>query len=493
MVGAAADMFPLRRRLLERDSQGMPDLELETDQRNGDDFNLEETTSELSHRELFAICGVRPKDVVPYLSRLGTKGKALAQRISEKMINMNADTAQLVTNALDTAIVVLEAFNIAHPCSIDEDAIDHASNFRVFLEAYHDDDKTGLAVAKVALSIVGSGWDDVEGELAEVVAPLDKCESARRLRENQDDEAVLMAETRVNRATHRELSICSAIGSGRKKLSTSLARTSQTLSSRVGSRLISRSMYGKLMGAAGGVLDIVSGIKGYYENLALAEEMRVQAVQNVNTNNEAVEAALSALRISLSTITNAMLSGAAYIDITKFGLPFSQVVNMSFEVDEMFKFEPAIWDSVFNDIMDLVEYEALLCPQIEGEGLVSGRDGATRVLRERSHRRNVSAVSVRRSLNPKNDREEAQKRLKTANADFRRVSNRIAKVECPRFERTLRQVVDWGKSMHKCLFSVIDNYRKFDALLTQVSYVVLAVTSRLLLGADLSVEVEATT
>lgn len=462
--------MPLRRRLHELDD----DAELKVEEEE-EEVELNPLAEELvsQHRDLFGICGVGPKDVVSLVSRLGAKGKALARDILTKMTGLSDDSIKLINNAIGTILIFLEAVDLVVPCAIDNSALGAAGNFRAFLAGYADKKQRGLAATKIVLSTVGSGFTSLEDELAEVVAPLEKCsanETTRRLLDSDPTtDALFLSETEVQDEDGRELFICSALGKAGTKLSTSLARTGSRLASRVADKLVTKATFGKMLGVASGVLDIGLGIKSFIDGQARADELRAQAVTNQELNNGRVEAALRILRASLGQISDAILSIVLRLDLVQLGLPFSEVVNASYSLGEdAFNFQPAIWDSIFHDIMDLLEYEVLLCPQIEGQGLVSQAGGQRRALEARTGEGKIEPGAFRRALGPKADKAKAEADLKKANEQFRRVSERIERQECPRFERTLRQVVDWGKSIHEGMFEVVENYRKFEALLSQV-------------------------
>ena len=476
VAGAAVSLIPLRRRL-----NGM-DQDEETDSVNAEqehventfDFGgngMEDVVSDFAerHRELFGICGVGPKDVVGLVSRLGAKGKALAQSILVKFTGLSDDAIKLINNAIGTILVFLEAVDLVVPCAVDNGALATAGNFRAFLAGYADKKQRGLAATKIVLSTVGNGFTSLEDELAEVVKPLEKCNNTRRRLYELEPE--FMRIPSVDTESERELFVCSAVGRAGTKLYTNLARAGGTLSSKISANLVSKATFGKMLGVASGLLDIGFGIKGFIDGQARADELRAQAVTNQEVNNANVEAALGYLRASLGQLSDAMIAIVLRFDLIQMGLPFDEVVNASFSLgDDAFNFQPVIWDSIFHDIMDLVEYQALLCPQIEGQGLVSGGAGERRrrALEQRAEQSGLEPGSFRRALGPKADKAKAQEDLKKANARFKQVSERIEKQECPRFERTLRQVVEWGKSIHEGMFEVVENYRKFEALLSQV-------------------------
>ena len=465
VVSTAASLLPLRRRLYEPDNVTEPAREA---MHVPEESALEPVVADLlmQHRNLFGVCGVGAKDVVNLVSKLGAKGKKLAKEISSKMTGLGDESAKLISNAIGTILVIMEAVDLVVPCTADDDALQYGGYFYGFLEGYADRKKhRKLAVIQIVLSSVGVAFKSVDEDLDEVVEPYKSC-SRRILTEVTP--FWLPTENEVRAQSDRELFVCKAVGKGATKLSSSLARTGGTLAKKIGANLVSKATFGKVLGVASGVLEIASGVKSFFEGRARADEMRAQAVSNKELNNDRVKKALETLRASLGRIFTAVLAIVLRLDLVQLGLPFSEIVNPSFPIGEdAFNFQPAIWDSLFHDIMDLLEYEVLLCPQIEGEGLVT--KGRRRALDARSQSGLVETEPLRRSLGPKADKAKAQAELKKANKKFNEVSRRIEKRECPRFERTLRQVVDWGKSVHEGMFEVVEYYRKFEALLQQVS------------------------
>ena len=47
----------------------------------------------------------------------------------------------------------------------------------------------------------------------------------------------------------------------------------------------------------------------------------------------------------------------------------------------------------------------------------------------------------------------------------------MEQVECPRFERTLRNVVNWGKAIHEAVYDLLQRYREFEALFVKLNAV----------------------
>ena len=228
-------------------------------------------------------------------------------------------------------------------------------------------------------------------------------------------------------------------------------------------------------------LDIGLAVHDYFEKTAAADALAAQAIENEELNTQNLNISFTLLKNSLLSLNSAFIGIGVRWQFLQLGMDFQelgiQVLSYSDLVQSLnstfdsFTFTPTIWDSIYNDIMDVIENRALICPPIGEETFIVG---FSRRLKDKLQRRRLAPIEIkarggaRKATGPKADRRRAQEAISEGNAQFRAIKQQMDNVDCPAFRSTLRNVVNAGKSLHEGMYALTEEWSKFEKTLTKI-------------------------
>ena len=464
VVTLGIDFIPVRRRL--QNEKKEKQRRLRKDFAPGDDKaeaeQKEETLEE--NRKLQSCQSFASSSGLNFFEQLSAKGASYASKLRIGFAQ-GQDILLVLDAALKTAIIAYESTLLLQDCTNGQQTdaqkgLSATKNFLKFFGA-ESNGKRALYTFGAAYSLAGLAVDFERQQVDDVVAPFLECDQSGGRRLTQE--------------SRRELAGCNPLTAFSKLFggSSSSAAIATNVAGDIGkeaTKKLAQKILDKGLGVVTGALDIGFAIKNYQSERTAAEALFAQAIDIENQNTLRVNQAIDVLKTNLEQISNAFLAALIRLDFIQLGLPYDDIISSGDAFQDSFGFLPTIWDSIFNDVMDLLEFEVLICPQIDGASLISGLTSRRRLeskLRQRAKpldEANANTMEARRSLGAKQDKKDAQERLRQANQRFREVSERMDQVECPRFERTLRNVVDWGKAIHEAVYNLLQKYREFERL-----------------------------
>ena len=478
VAAAAVQAIPLRRRLEKKEEEEDVDLGLPIHPNRGE-----------GHQRLGLVPGVTsprpqprtskgrrlntgcrealPMDGLSFIERLGQKGAAFAMRVKSQLSG-KPQLTDLVGKAVRLTALGFDAALLGKGClNAAEEESREANNFVADLLLLQK--KRAIFSVYFAFQISGFDPDEESNEIKEIMEPFLACNATGR---------------RLRAKVRRKLNACNKVTNFARntRQSGQFARSlwQKTLGGvkRVGS--VVSSISNRALGVASGVFDIALGFQQFFQQQAAANAFAALAAETEQSNLQNVNAAIGTLRDSLLQINFAFLSVIARLDHIQLGFSYDDMAAAGDEFVDAFKFLPVFWEDIFTNVMDVLEYEALICPQIDEQPLIksageafkkaldesnSGARSLAEVMAERlAEQETTKEATPRRSLFLKAEKKAAQAQLKAANQRFKEVLERMENVECRRFERTLRSAIDWGKAIHESVFAVMQKYREFERL-----------------------------
>mmetsp|Transcript_18970 Transcript_18970/g.60647 ORF Transcript_18970/g.60647 Transcript_18970/m.60647 type:complete len:1065 (-) Transcript_18970:1635-4829(-) len=181
---------------------------------------------------------------------------------------------------------------------------------------------------------------------------------------------------------------------------------------------------------------------------------------------EAVEQSFSLLQLSISKITSAIKSL-----VDRFSMLLGELEEDPDPEDDAFaNAAPALWDSIYHEIMDSLEYDLALCQPLVPNPVDAAQ--RRRALAEKLAVRGGPVVrtvdpEMRRALKSKSELEkevdDASQELEAIRQEHFAAQSRRW-VSCGHFRSALRQITLWGKAIHEGMIELFDIARRMYVL-----------------------------
>lgn len=224
-----------------------------------------------------------------------------------------------------------------------------------------------------------------------------------------------------------------------------------------------------------------------YANIAASEEDRVRNEEERARGYADARLDVDTLNDALNEAVESMESLSYKMWLISLGLPVAMLDGEEGAYDAA-KESPALWDSLFHQVMDVLEQDTKLCPSgTDASNALARRALARRALAVEAKQVSIAELMELRSSqpfgsaaplgldvspNPGNMRrvlgQKADDRLKELEEEIEELEKDFQEekaernLACVKFRSALRQVTIWAKAMHQALFDMVQTKQQME-------------------------------